>query len=174
MTPARPRAFTLFHTLMAVTLAGVALSIGMPMIMQSIGIQKRVSMWVNDDAVTQQIIRQVRRDMSSANQVEIVQDQSLVLRLRGPVGQVRYENTPDGIVRLATPTGRTPSQSLYPLRRSVIDWRCERIDAGGTIIWLVVEIRDPVGKQRGKTVTMSQRYATAFRPGISARQEDVR
>ena len=87
MSSKRPPAFMLLHVLLIVTLTSIALGMGTYASTRSITIQRRLAMWVNDDNVTQDILRRVHRDASRSSAAEVHRDEGETLVLRRHKGE---------------------------------------------------------------------------------------
>ncbi len=166
----RQRAFTLMHALLYTTLSGVILTVAGYAITQSLRIQQRISIWANDDTITQGLLQQMRRDASAANEAQVVQEDSPVLVFQEKAGQVRYRTNGNVIERAAQAEGRPTDKRTWRLGRSSVQWAVEPTRAGEAVVWADVQIRDPI--HRGKPAT--QRYTVGVRVGGLASPEDVR
>jgi hypothetical protein len=163
----RPRkAFTIVHALLWVTLLGTVTSLGMYEAGRSLVIQRRIASWANDDAVAQDILRRIRKDLAVTR--EAAADRAGgVLTLSQSKTEVRYQISGNLVERVIRDAKGPSRRTEWRFSRSSMQWRIEQGGAGA-VVWIGVEIRDPVHKDH----PLKQRYACGIRVGSAAAGED--
>lgn len=158
----------MLHTLMAVTLIGTAMGMGTYATTRSIQMQRRLAGWTNDDAVAKDILKHIRRDASRARDARLIGEESATLEMTGPSGPIRYRLGPDTVERIAEAAKGPADSSTWRFQRSTLRWAVERGQTGGGVVWVVVQIRDPIQRSR----PLTHQFATGVRLGGLAAVEN--
>ncbi len=170
MTPERRTGFMLLHVMVLVLLVGIISAMSTYTVTHSITLQRRAALWSNDDAVAQEILEQVRRDVLYARKAEVVEEKGPVLRLELDEGRVCYRMTGEKVERVVERANKASVRTSWPLRRSVVRWRMEQIPGGEGVVWTTVQIRDKIDQRH----QLKQGYTAIVRVGGLAGVEDVR
>jgi hypothetical protein len=126
---------------------------------KSLRFQKRVAHWANDDAVTQGILRRIRRDVATALDAKTPDPSGTVLLLSQAGGQVRYTQAGERIHRIVKrPTTKTERPRIWRVKRTELRWSVESIAGRPAIVWTNVSIRDEI--------TAKQRFVTRYARGV--------
>jgi hypothetical protein len=169
MRPRRFQGFMLVEVLLWATLMGVVLSIAMAATNDIVVIQRRIAAWEDDDTVTQDLLRGLRRDVAAAVKVDAPSQQRLVLHLVHPERNITYRASAEGVGRTLQEAKGGAVRRTWRLRRSALKWLIDRTPTGGSVLWTNVEIRDPLRK----TSQIVHSYAVAMRLGAAVGWETM-